>query len=114
MAIPHRRGRVVGNRLVPGRRQSAEAILDRLRRLYSRRWLDRSRSHEFASLQGLSSIVRVVLQEPRQALEVGSALDEADHGYERLGVDQLLEGDVVEVQLAGDRDQDAVEVVLDE
>ena len=35
-----------------------------------------------------ASVVRVVLEEPRQPLEVGAGLDEADDGDQGLGVDQ--------------------------
>ena len=60
------------------------------------------------------SLVDVRLQEPRQAVEVGLGLDVADHGHQRLGIDQLLERHVVQLQLAGDRDHHAVELLFDQ
>ena len=49
------------------------------------------------------SIVRIVLQESGQAVEVGAGLDEADDGDQGLGVDQRLERHIVQVELAGAR-----------
>ena len=64
-------------------------------------------------VQSVSRSVTVNLrdsfEESRQPLEVGARLDQADDRHERLGVDQVIEGDIVEVELAGDGDQDAVE-----
>lgn len=60
------------------------------------------------------SVVRVILQEPGQLLEVRARLNEANHGDHRLGIDELLERDVVQVELARDRDEHAVEPILHE
>ena len=45
-------------------------------------------------------------------MEVGAGFDEADDRHQRLGVDQLFERYVIQVELAGARDQDAVELLF--
>src|SRR5580700_5941648 len=50
----------------------------------------------------------------REAVEVALAPDEADLGLERHGVDEIREGDVAEIELAGDADHVAVEPLLGE
>src|SRR4030042_2833271 len=61
-----------------------------------------------------SSIVHGRLQEPRQAGESGPRLDIADHGHQSRRVDELVEGHVVQLELAGSRHHDAVEAFLDQ
>lgn len=59
------------------------------------------------------SVVGIILQEPRQLLEVRARLNEANDRDQGLGIDELLERDVVQVELARDRDQHAVQPVFD-
>ena len=58
--------------------------------------------------------MRIVLQKPSQTLEVGARLDEPHDRHEGIRVDQRIKWDVVEIELAGNGDQDAVGVVFDQ
>ena len=47
-------------------------------------------------------------------MEIAAGFDVADLGDKGLGVDEFFERDVTEVELAADRDHDAVELLFDE
>ena len=72
------------------------------------------RALEPAASEPDDSVVRVILQEPGQLLEVRARLNKTNHGDHRLGIDELLEGDVVQVELARDRDEHAVKPIFHE
>ena len=60
------------------------------------------------------SVLDIGLEEPGELVEVGIGLDVADDGDQGLLIDQRIERDVVEVELTGNRDHDAVELLLDQ
>src|SRR6185436_4610727 len=58
--------------------------------------------------------VNIRFQEPRQPVEVAVGLDVANFGDERFGIDEFVEGNEVELELADDRDHHAIETILNE
>ena len=62
----------------------------------------------------LLQILDVRLKESGQAVKIAARLDVADDRHQRGRIDQLAERNVVEFQLAGDGDHDAVEPFFDQ
>ena len=58
--------------------------------------------------------MRIVFERPRQPLEVGARLDEPHERHESVAGRSAYRTDVIEVELARDRDQHAVAVVFDQ
>src|SRR5262249_2681344 len=71
-------------------------------------------SCQFSSCALRPLIIWIILQKSCQSLKVRALLDVAHDGGESLRVDEVVERHIAEVELAGDRNEDTIEAVLDD